>query len=982
MPPANPHGTTVDHFISSNSTTQHFLGGVQRGWMTNLGNNPSLNPSSLIRPGVTSLTSTSTPNGAPSDETTARPAVQRSPAQPPSRMQPTQTQHTQASNVRWATVNIPRPIPAKKRSFDAAFVQPTATMKSSLEQRQQPQPEPPATAAALSPLSPSRGITQETLPRLNAFLEQIRTKGHANDFVRYRAAILADACIYQDTFYLSFHQIFCKATTDPFFTMQIGFGDEELGGIDTIQAILLPNGDLPPDALKFFASFPYPDPARISPIPGHMVAQIRAFISGLDRKWQNLRQACIARGYPPFADELRARLQLGSTVFQRVLFNLIHQQLARVDSPVWTEQAHRLFEQNQRESQQRWDVSGYALSDEQVEIEARQLGGRYLKLLATLQQASFEISSVLGMSSTGGDNGVTQPPSVAGPGTATSPDQHLPPSHYGTIRWVQDAHSPSNVQDPSSQGHPRVNHLPQPLMQHQYAVTNTQQHHSQVAMNAGNRIRQAQPRRRGRPPLSHNRQSSRRPAAPISLVNQSTSISPGINLTPDHGRHLNITAPPAITSPGRGSNTSDVPYPLFLPQLGQEPIQGINQNYKIVALHQAHLRSPKYQISGSQDVTNPAIRLYQVPSGCVLSPQILGQSCPYFNWQFEVSADHFERKAKDFLSVSDPANPALAELIRRVTGGSLLYRLKCVEVSANTIPTSMPEDVWVTRETVWPSGVFLAFNNQQLEVRRKLHHGKDLTIDITQYLKGGLNTLTCSVLRTTEETKLGKNFAIAVEVIEIITDDRIKDLPVQLKEPEARSIITKSLNRGLHGKSDGSSVADKDKDEDEEILIIDAHISIDITDPYTARVFEVPVRGKKCLHRECFDLQTFLETRKARTSERDRETAPTSPDEWKCPICKKDARPQNLVIDGFLQKVRKELAERDQLDVKAIRVQADGTWEAVIDGLRGDRRDSTNTDDADGALSRRQNVATPGPGVTVERWMGPGQGESVVIELD
>jgi hypothetical protein len=848
-------------------------------------------------------------------------------------------------------------------------VQPAAIMTSSLEQRQQPQPGPPATVAASSPLSPSHGTTQETLPRLNAFLEQIRTKGHVNDFVRFRAAILTDACIYQDTFYLCLHQIFCKATTDSIFTMQIGFGDEELGGFDMIQAILLPNGDLPPAALQFFASFPYPDLAHI-PL-GRIIPQIRAFLSGLGRKWQNLRQACITRGYPPFADELRARLQLGSVVFQKVLFNLIHQQLTGVDSPVWTEQAHRLFEENQSESQKRLDVSGYALSDEQVETEAQQLGGRYLNLRATLQQGSFEMSSVLGMPSTGI---VTQPPSVAAPGNATSPDQYLQPSHNGTVRWVQDAHSPSIIQDPFSQGHPRVSHLQQPLMQHQYPVMNMQ-------MNVGNHIQQAQPRRRGRPPLSHSRQSSRHTTAPTSLISQPASIGPGINLASDHGRRLNVVAPPAITNPGRGSNKSDEPYPLLLPQLGQEPIQGSNQNYRIVALHQAHLRSPKYQISSSQDVTKPAMRLYQVPSGCVLSPQILGQSCPYFNWQFEVSADHFERKAKDILSAPDPTNPAMAELIRRVTGGSLLYRLKCVEVSANTIPNSMPEDVWVTRETVWPSGVFLAFNNQQLEVRRKLHHGKDLTIDITKYLKGGLNTLTCSVLRTMEETKLGKNFAIAVEVIEIITDDRIKNLPVQLKEPDARNMITKSLNRGLQGKGDGSGVADKDKDEEEEILIIDAHISIDITDPYTARVFEVPVRGKKCLHRECFDLQTFLETRKARTSERDREMAPTSPDEWKCPICKKDARPQNLVIDGFLQKVRKELAERDQLDVKAIRVQADGTWEAVTDGQGGDRRDSTNTEDADGTLSRRQNVATPGPGVVVERWMG-GQGESVVIELD
>jgi hypothetical protein len=340
--------------------------------------------------------------------------------------------------------------------------------------------------------------------------------------------------------------------------------------------------------------------------------------------------------------------------------------------------------------------------------------------------------------------------------------------------------------------------------------------------------------------------------------------------------------------------------------------------------------------------------------------------------------------------MTDPRNPAALEPVRQVISGSLLYRLKCVEVPTSTISTSMPEDVWVTLETIWPNGVFLAINDNQLEVRRRLHHGKDLTIDLTKYVKEGLNILTCSLLRTMEEMKLSKNFAVAVEVVEIISDDHIKDLPSFLKEPEARDTIIKSLNSGLHVTSDGPD-ADEDKDEDEEIQVVDAHISIDITDPYTARVFELPVRGKTCLHRECFDLQTFLDTRKARTSEKDRETAPTSPDEWKCPICKKDARPQKLVVDGFLQQVRKELAERDQLDVKAIRVQADGTWEAVLDATKADRRGSTNTEDDGGVTSRRQSLATPGPGVALERWMGQrqgeawtrhGRGESVVIELD
>ena len=389
-------------------------------------------------------------------------------------------------------------------------------------------------------------------------------------------------------------------------------------------------------------------------------------------------------------------------------------------------------------------------------------------------------------------------------------------------------------------------------------------------------------------------------------------------------------------------------------------------------------------------MTRPVKRLYQVPTGCVLSPKVLGHNCPFFSWQFEIAADYLQRKAVDTLFILDPKNSAFAEPVRQVTSGSLLYRLKCVQIPAPAPSTSITEDVWVTRETVWPSAIFPAINAQQLEVRRRLHHGKDLTIDVTKYLKEGVNTLTCSLLRTVEEVKAGKNFAIAVEMIEIVSDDRIGDLPSFLNEADSKSTITKGLQSDLNGKTDDSG-AERDRDNEEELVVVDAHLSIDITDPYTARVFELPARGKTCLHRECFDLQTFFDTRKARTSEKDRERAPTNPDEWKCPICKKDARPQNLVIDGFLQKVRKELGERNQLDTKAIKVQADGSWEPVLDTRIVNRRDSMTTDDADEAASRRQRVVGPVPGVAAERWMGgrqgeswmgQGQAESAVIELD
>jgi hypothetical protein len=963
--------------------------------MTGVGGNAaSLGSPPPIRPAATSSTGISAVNVHSPDATAAQPTIRRPLTQQPSGMRAARIGYTQGSNIP-AMVNTPHPTSARKRSFEAAFVQPTTPVTSPLEQRLQSRPGQPTTTLTLTPSSSSHGISPETLQRLYAFLDQSRITGDLNDLVWFRACVLKDACVYHDTFYLCLHQLLCRAAADPLFSMQVGFGDEQLRGFDTLQDILFSNGDLPPAVLTFFATFPYLDPTGASPMPGHIVAEVRAFLCGLERDWPGLRQACITRGYPPFTDELRKQLRMGSPVLQRVLFNSIHRQLPGTDNPVWVEQGLRLFDENQREVQERLAVNGYPPLDQQVDADARQLGALYVSYRSTiLQRAGLETTPILASSPTEVDKELTQNPTIMADSTAASPYQPTMPRHSETQTRAPDA--PPYIQEPFNQSLPYLDFR----QQHQMLLENPradqqQQHHSGVPTNVGNYAQQVQPRRGGRPPLLYDRQSSRATASPATPFSATGATNPGRSLPSDGGRRVTATAPPAVSNSSGMSSTPDTPYPLLLPRVGQEPIQGNNQNYRIVALHHAYLRSPKYQISDGQGVMKPIRRLYQVPTGCVLWPQVLGQSCPYFSWQFEIPVDHLQRKAKDLLFVPDPRNPSLAEPIRQVTGGSLLYRLKCVEVPASTTPNSMPEDVWVTRETVWPVGIFLAINDKQLEVRRKLHHGKDLTIDLTKDVKDGLNTLTCSLLRTTEETKLGKNFAIAVEVVEIISDERIRDLPFFLKEADARDAITKSLNSGLHSKSSGTDTnKDKNADEDEEIQVVDAHISIDITDPYTARVFELPARGKTCLHRECFDLQTFLDTRKARTSEKDRERAPTSPDEWKCPICKKDARPQNLVVDGYLQRVRRELGEKGLLDVKAIRVVADGTWEPVLD-IRKVKRDSSNTDDAGGEASRRQSSTGPSPGVVVERWMGQNQGraeaamgqsqgrsETVVIELD
>lgn len=54
---------------------------------------------------------------------------------------------------------------------------------------------------------------------------------------------------------------------------------------------------------------------------------------------------------------------------------------------------------------------------------------------------------------------------------------------------------------------------------------------------------------------------------------------------------------------------------------------------------------------------------------------------------------------------------------------------------------------------------------------------------------------------------------------------------------------------------------------------------------------------------------------------------------WKCPICGADARPQHLIVDGFLGEVRADLMRTGRLEgARAIKIKADGSWELKSDG--------------------------------------------------
>ena len=816
-------------------------------------------------------------------------------------------------------------------------------------------PSTPSTAHS----SARRSATMQYLPRLEAFSNQRLAHGLRDEFVSQRISLLREASYQDDFFYLCLHQIFCRATADPLSTLQIGFGNEQIHGLNAIQAVLLSNTGLPLDVLKFFADFPIPSQSLTggSELQRHVVAQVRAFLSQLWAGWQELREFCLRRGFPPFAAELRFRLLVGSSILQKIFFNSIHRQLGGSDQSSWSELARRMFDDDQRTQQIRLDSGQGPPTEVEVVAQSCLLGNRYLNL-RRLSQA--QILALNGSGPTLGANS-SQPlprPPILNPNlvrqkdtlnlapqmaqnirrASSSASQHAsPPS--GTLTTQPVGHSVSSSSNNvemnqeggslTSRSHPTPA-VPSPATRHQYSG-------DQSPNGASSKITPSQstpaPRRRGRPPLSSHPQRPSRRRAPVVVVTANSSR----NWWPRGA----VYSQPVSTLSDQNANPG-----LLLPGFDMEPIQALNPNTARVALHQAHLRSPKYQKIDRQGVEEPQMRLYQSLDGFALAPWLLGAQSPFFRWHFYVSAADLQSMARDIADDDEKETRAL----RRVSDGSQLYRLRCIQVPLGA--TAVDEDTWVVKETSWPNCCFLSLNDVPLEMRRRTHHGKDLSLDLTPYIREGENIVTLSFLRTKEEATL-KFFAIAVEIIKVVDQNRIQLMLQQLRAADAIMTITKGLDQI-------SSRTDED-----ELQLVDSHISIDIVDPFTAKIFNIPVRGKTCLHRECFDFDTFLQTRKSREKD-----GPTNPEEWKCPICKKDARPQSLIVDGFLQNVREELEDKNLLHTKAILVSADGSWvpktERNVDDIP--RRESSNS------------ASTPGKGKGEERQ--PARSSSIVIELD
>jgi hypothetical protein len=242
-----------------------------------------------------------------------------------------------------------------------------------------------------------------------------------------------------------------------------------------------------------------------------------------------------------------------------------------------------------------------------------------------------------------------------------------------------------------------------------------------------------------------------------------------------------------------------------------------------------------------------------------------------------------------------------------VQPGSLIYRLRSIKVaSVESIP--LPDNEWVLRDTAWPDHAFVELNGARVELRRKAAWGKDLPADLSNFVQAGKNELSIVSLESFKAANF-PTYVMAVEVYECKDEGWILSNVKRVDELAAKTSI---LNR-LSGKCDAEGV---------EVVRSD-QVCLGVRCPLSFRLINTPVRGITCRHLECFDLKNFLETRPRRTS-----WEPPNADSWKCPICRGDARPSELIVDGFLESVLGKLKESGGSGEEArnISVKADGTW--------------------------------------------------------
>lgn len=777
-----------------------------------------------------------------------------------------------------------------------------------------------------------------------------------------RLRLLRDACHSRDLLYLALHQVYCFSTFAPHeFASLPGFSGKPTLGLSVLEQLLVDNSRLSSEFLKWCVHFPNaPHIMMKSPRYRAALKQVPQCLGFFHDHWASYDINVRTRGYPPLIDELVVRFGVTSSVILSIIFLAMCRRLYGNRHEM---KLRQLFLQNKQNYDRRF-ARGQSILPEQMQRENERLIHAYLALnpLRVNSPQAVPVASSLGSPQVNSPQPVTAVSQSSSPFIATSPQLPSHQSPHIASPATMPTHGNQNQTRPvivptGAQHHSNRNiHVPAPGS-HQQLPQFPPNSHARVPSNAA-----SQPPSQGMGTAPHRlpdlqvdaaryryynphfmliqQMFGNPPTRPVDMVSSPTSANPpSISAPAPAPAATQHTAP--LRPPQTRQNTTNVqtaararadvgmtrqswpsdavvssrdpvnvpfpsrlatPHTTLLPRPGWVPINTVRPNPLRVSLHQAHLRDPMLKMVHFGAAGEEETELFQYLQSFTVPPSPLGLMECAFQWQFSLSDSDCQRMPR----VSSRGTGERS--LRILAEGAQTYRFRCIKVPPSA--KELPGHEWSVADTTWPSLVYIFVNGVELYVRRKIHNGKDIPLDITDHLQRGANTISMYVIRNPAESK-DMFYVAGVEVLDIAGYDYVKNLAQTLPASESRAQIKQRLSS---------------RAEDEELSIVNDDLTVNLVDPFMARIFNIPARGITCAHRDCFDLDTFLMTRASKSGK-----GPMT-ENWKCPICGGDARPQCLIIDGFLVEVHAELERMNQLDdARAIQIKADGSWELKVD---------------------------------------------------
>ncbi|KAI1098919.1 hypothetical protein F4804DRAFT_102592 [Jackrogersella minutella] len=913
--------------------------------------------------------------------------------------------------------------------------QPTPQTASSTGSQTGPPQEPPAKRRCVPDhtwghLLMIGGATENLRRRIQNFGGE---QGLDIQVERPRYQLLEEACNEGDVFFIALHQLFCAWSINQSSVHQLcheSIHNSSLidNAFGTIGTLLKSNSKLRPDHVQWFASFP----GRLPPgteAYNRIILKVLNFLTRLAHRWMVAHRDHQSKGYPVLMSELLNDFQLFSPIFQLIMFRASRRSLGIADGPVAV-QMETLFKKDQANHR---NANGtFAPRTLTVEYQRynQALMAEYKNIQARRQPSQGtqggQQSNCPALASVPQQPGLAYPPQMnhMNPQVQPSPDQahgfqpnFVPLRSNSNSRGVPgnqilysqsttptplSAHNPPNpviYNNPSS----RAPVLDQFTVRAEHNTFNTFMNTLPSSSTPNYQQMQMQLGKQGAPAASSSTQPRNIPNGQFQFILSNGQWQQGYQdfstqpVMPPHqvpspmGQMVNINALPTTY------NAAAVqPSPLYpthrpqgpiLPQQAPNPhsrrkptsnggdrlIPPLNMRIGIQdyphspydrssiegSLHQAHLRSPVR--TPRQLDTRKSERYYQAVKFFALAPKPLVPHAYLYKLSFSVPDSSHAKITRDEIQ------PGGFFPVNRFTNGSLRVRVRCVNRNKSQTPPNDKE--WVTADTTWPEHIFMELNGRTLATRRKAHHSKDLPVDISSFVGSGNNILNVHMPAATPVHQ-EKQFFIAVEMVEVLSHSTVLYMVKEqgsLPAKATRDIIKSRLRRSV--------------DDDDELAMVD-YLSIDVTDPFSRSIFKIPVRGKDCTHLECFDLETWLNTRPSKNSchcnrSLKCENCPNEPslvDKWKCPLCDGDARPYSLRIDEFLVEVRSKLERNGQLGTKSIFVSSDGTWNPKQEP--GDDDNGSDSDDDEAATVGRNPRSTSS--MTIQREKAPIE----VIEID